>query len=305
VLDPLTGQTVLDVPWTSSGGGGLYADGAGLIGYGIDLRNRVIVARWSLVTGEQEWFYTGGEALAVPTLDQVDRRIVLAGERTVAVDLRTGAVVPDDGQPVVLLGPVDLPDGGTAATVQRPDGGQELAVRDASSDVRFRRAGSLVLPGVEDPSARGVLLVSENGAIVGVDTRTGRDLWNVPTVLSSQASSDGSTFTDPLASVAGVVVVGSLGGTVALDPRTGEQRWAGTLQGAGGPAPCDGYRVAFVDVGPDASYLVVLGLRDGSEVRRQELPFATPSQLVALPDGLLAQVTGTHVAVLGPELHGR
>jgi outer membrane protein assembly factor BamB len=302
VLDPGSGRTVLDVPWTSSGGGGLYADGESLIGYGIDLQNRVIVARWSLLTGEEEWFVTGDEARAVPTLHAAEERIVLAGSRTVAIDLRTGAVVPDAPRPVVVLGPIGLPDGGTAVAEQQSDGTQELVVRDASGAVRFRRAGSLVLPTVEDPGARAVLLVSVNGGLVAVDPGTGRDLWSTPTATAGSAPSDGwGGYSYPLADLAGLVLVGGSGEPVALDLRTGERRWAASVQGAGGPAPCDGYRVGVLDVGVEKSFLVVLDLHDGSEVRRQELPFAEPSQLIALPDGLLAQVTGTDVAVLGPE----
>jgi len=306
VLDPLTGRTVLDVPWTSSGGGGTYADGEGLIAYGIDLENRVIAARWSLVTGRQEWFVTVDDALAVPSLDAAEGLLVVTGQRQVAVDLRTGALVRaegaevDAGRAVVVLGPLDLPDGGTVVTERTADALFAVAVREPDGSLRLRRAGSLLLPAVEEPGARDVLLVSVDGGLVAVDSRSGRELWSVPAGWTRRASPGEATYRYPLASVADLVVVDGTGEPVAVDRRTGRLRWSSGLGLAAGPAPCDGFRIALVDTASPAVSMVVLGVTDGRQRWRRALPIDEPSQLIALPQGLLAQVTGSEVAVLAP-----
>ncbi|WP_372592933.1 PQQ-binding-like beta-propeller repeat protein [Actinotalea sp.] len=304
VLDPGTGIVVLDVPWTSSGGGGTYADGDGLITYGIDLDSRAIAARWSLRTGLQEWFVTAAERRAVPRLDAVAHRITVVGESRAVLDLRTGRLVPQAPadvqaeQTVVLLGPVPLPDGATAVSESGAQGASRVAVREPSGDLRFRRDGSLLVPAVEERGSRSVLLVRRGVGVTGLDAETGDELWTVQAGSAGLPRSGVQASVAAVAGLAGLVVLGTEDRVLAVDRRTGAVRWSTGISGRGGP--CDGYRLAVVEEGPDGASLVVLDLDEGTEVRRQALPLTGESSLVALPGGRVAQVGAAQLAVLGP-----
>ncbi|MCV2393891.1 PQQ-binding-like beta-propeller repeat protein [Actinotalea sp. M2MS4P-6] len=234
---------------------------------------------------------TRGGELWSRTLDAPVYTQVLAGDRlvlpgpggVVVLDLRTGEVSDDPGP--WALRTVTLEDGGVLRTQVDDDGTIRTVVLDGDRQ-RWAIDGSYLAPALGVPVTGDVVLVQEtSGVVVPVDVRTGEQAWS------------GDQLSFPLLGLDDTLVVGGLepDGTSrldVLDASTGATLWSvpGGAATSGSSPLCDGRSLGVAEQVNGEEELAVRDLRTGELVTSWPLPGAWPSAVVALDDGLIAQV---------------
>jgi outer membrane protein assembly factor BamB len=168
-------------------------------------------------TGATRWSYPGGRAPA----PSASRPLLIGADgRLAELDARTGRPVRRGPGKLDRLLALDAD-----AVYALDTAGHVVAVRPGGTAPRWRTADRLVEPGraAAGTAGGGLLLVaSEDGAVVALDSGTGRRRW---------AARDGG----PRAAVAGGLVILGGGTLRGVDADTGEQRWELTPSGTTSP----------------------------------------------------------------------
>lgn len=284
VLDPATGAVTLELEQPVGADGGVVTTFGEVLAVLSVVDGQARAQAVSLATGDDLW------SVVEPAPDEAywsgaGNLLWVEGATDVTVDLSTGErLEPADRQ--IILG-ADLGEGRSATSVLGSTGDPEVVVTGADGAELLRVPGYHLPAPARDRTAREVFVVlTPSGRTQAFDTATWQQLWDTA----------GQTTT--LAHVDGVLVTTDGAATRVLDARTGDELWQ--VDGdTGWPATVtDGRRIAFV-APDDRRQLLVLGLRDGVEVRRDELPAST-SSVVPLADGTMLVTGQDGTALLAP-----
>jgi outer membrane protein assembly factor BamB len=295
VVDPATGAVILELP-AGAPARQVISAGRHLVVASDGGSSGSTMVGWSLETGAREWAVAGPGASRLDTAWLYTGVLVIGvdSDRLIGLDPATGAdrdLTPDD----LLVGRRDLAGGGTVAT-RLPDRGSSwptVVGFDPDGAVRWEVSGIGLLPGGAPAPVAVVPVYGPDGRTVGVDARTGETVWT-----------GGDAMAAPILQTAGVLVVADMQGSgnlSVIDERSGAVLWtaeaAASLEGKG--LANDGDHLALVETIDGQRSAVVRDLKDGSVVARWPLPLDGTSTLQALPDGRLAQVGTSQIAVLG------
>jgi outer membrane protein assembly factor BamB len=305
VLDPATGEVLRRL--TFDGSMSTMLVGEDVVVLGVDPSGtgeredaapaRFLASRWSLRTGEQVWSFRGEPVVLVPadgmSMSVDDEVVEASGDVwTVTLDVATGAErAPRADDAPGLRREVErvvLADGATAETAVDDDG-IELTVVEPDGTTRFAREGYLLAPAVDDGTVPGTLVAASVASaqdgrdVVGLDARTGEELW---TARSGWGTS---------LRVAGLLVARDSSGTTAIDARTGAVRWSDDEPAGVGGLPqvlTDGHVVLTSTRVDKVPSLVARDLGSG----RQRWVLPSPVGTVAT----FARLPGGEVLVVGP-----
>lgn len=285
-LDPATGDVVLHAEEPVGPDAGSVTTFGEVVVLSSIVDNVARARGMSLVTGEDLWlvvervpdaafYWSGGGAV-----------LWVEGTAAVTVDTVTGERLDAGARQVTLR--ADVGGGRTATSVLAPTGGPELVVTDADGVTLFAGSGYHVPAPARDSSAGEVLVVmTQTGRTQALDTRTWQQLWDTDVQRTPLIQVD-----DVLLSTDGAM-------TVAIDARTGHELWRVPGETGWPTALTDGRRIAFV-APDDRARMVVVGLRDGVEVRSDALPVSGSAVLAPLADGTMLVTGQDGTALLAP-----
>lgn len=261
------------------------------------------VTAWSLVDGRELWHATVGDAAsgALYSASVLPAAVVVETVGgTVALDLHTGAE-PAPGALDVTAAEDPVPGGGALVTRWAPGGGgMRTAGLAPDGTERWSTDGVQLRPRVLAPAVGAPVALLDGSTLVGVDPVTGRTRWSSGTALLPLVGADGV-----LVVLASLPTVSDGPGyrVLALDAATGAELWTyrpGLRLVAHVSPPSDGRRLAYAAQVDGHWQVVVAELGSGARVASYALPMDVPSELVGLPGGLLGQLTGAELVVLGP-----
>ncbi|EYR63726.1 hypothetical protein N866_18625 [Actinotalea ferrariae CF5-4] len=222
----------------------------------------------------------GATVWSVPLPDGVGlgltTRMGAIGDVVVVSDADTTALLDGDGRELRTLNrpaspgraPAQLPLAGSAehgvGIWQEPDVGAWFSPEGKrTAELRGRPVELDVLGAAEPP----VLVLRRDGALVGVDVRTGAELWDRPVEGRSRVVLDGR------------LVLSTRDRLEAVDVETGETLWqvelGPTLDGATAPTITDGVRIALPGERDGRTTMTAFDLASGRVVWESLLPAGT------------------------------
>ncbi|MFS0702609.1 PQQ-binding-like beta-propeller repeat protein [Cellulomonas sp. 179-A 4D5 NHS] len=296
VLDPASGAILRRLVLPGSGHPTQIEDS--VVAVGLDAEDRLVGSRWSLLTGELAWEYTGpnvGRVAGVSMWSDTETMTWEAGDVSVTLDSRTGDAIdpPSEGEPGESeLDRFTLPDGGTAVSSVIDGTGVELTVTDADGTPRFTTTGHAFEPLVDDGTAPHTMLVQPSGGagIMAVDARTGEDLWRSAT----------PRWASPVV-LAGRVVLREKDRVAAVDVHTGETVWEHDDHepDAGGGLVTDGRTVLILARVDGQTSLVARDVETGEQLWRIPSP-VDAGALQPLRDGRVLLSGSRRTVLLAP-----